>query len=116
MRITTERTELVIEVYELPDQFRSASDAELLANAEQRVPVEGRREPRGEVVIVDRGEDDIELAAAAYRDARAAVERAEARAKALVVETAGDRSRSEAELAKMLGVDRMTVRRWRGKQ
>ena len=41
--------------------------------------------------VVDRGEDDIELAAKAYRDAMAAVERAEARAKALVVETAGRR-------------------------
>jgi hypothetical protein len=38
--------------------------------------------------VVDRGEDDIELAAKAYRDAKAAVE---ARAKALVVETAGRR-------------------------
>jgi hypothetical protein len=39
-----------------------------------------------------------------------------ARAKALVVGTAGDRSRSEHQLASMLGVDRMTIRRWRGKQ
>ncbi|WP_319455146.1 MULTISPECIES: hypothetical protein, partial [unclassified Mycobacterium] len=37
------------------------SDAVLLAEADRRVPVEGRREPVGEWVIVDRGEDDIEL-------------------------------------------------------
>ncbi|QEA10803.1 hypothetical protein [Mycobacterium phage Weirdo19] len=115
MRITTERTELVVEVFEVPDELRSATDAELLAVAEHRAPVEGRRQVVGDRVVVDRGEDDIELAAAAYREARAAVERAEARAKALVVETAGEGTRSEAELAKLLGVDRMTVRRWRGK-
>jgi hypothetical protein len=116
MRITTHRTERVVEVYELPDELRSGTDAELLAEAEKRVPLEGRREAQEDWVDVDRGEDDIELAAAAYREAKAAVERAEARAKALVVETAGDRSRSEHQLASMLGVDRMTIRRWRGKQ
>ncbi|GJJ24177.1 hypothetical protein [Mycolicibacterium mageritense] len=115
MKITTERTELVVEVYEVPDELRRATDAELLAEVENRVPVEGRREPQGEPVIVDRGEDDIELAAAAYRDAKAAVARAEDRAKSLVVESAGDRTYSEQQLASMLGVDRMTIRRWRGK-
>ncbi|WP_319455144.1 MULTISPECIES: hypothetical protein [unclassified Mycobacterium] len=116
MKITTERTERVVEVYEVPDELRAGTDAVLLAEADRRVPVEGRREPVGEWVIVDRGEDDIELAAAAFRDAKAAAKRAEDRAKALVVATAEDRTRSEAELASMLGVDRMTIRRWRGKQ
>ncbi|ORA24879.1 hypothetical protein [Mycobacterium aquaticum] len=113
MRITTNRTEVVVEVYELPDEMRTGTDAELLAEADKRVPIEGRREPQGDWVVVDRGEDDIELAAAAYREAKAAVERAEARAKALVV--ADDGTRSEAKLASLLGVDRMTIRRWRGK-
>lgn len=116
MRITTHRTVRVVEVYELPDELRAGTDAELLAEAEKRVPIEGRREAQADWVVDDRGEDDIELAAAAYRAAKADVERAEARAKALVVETAGDRSRSEHQLASMLGIDRMTIRRWRGKQ
>lgn len=116
MRITTERTERVVEVYEVPSDLRAASDAELLADVERRVPVEGRREPAGVAVVIDRGEDDIELAAAAFRDAKAAAKRAEERAKTLVIATADDKSRSEAELAAMLGVDRMTIRRWRGKQ
>jgi hypothetical protein len=115
MRITTERTETVVEVYDIPDELRGAADAELLAEAERRVPVEGRREPAGEAVVVDRGEDDIELAAAAFRNAKAAEARAEARAKALVVATAEDKSRSEHELGRLFGVDRMTIRRWRGK-
>lgn len=114
MRITTERTELIVETFELPDELRSATDAELLAEAEKRVPVEGRREPRADAVVVDRGEDDIELAAAEYVAAKAAAERAEARAKALL-ETAAARGHSEHQLAAMLGVDRMTIRRWRGK-
>ncbi|MCT7373383.1 hypothetical protein [Mycolicibacterium llatzerense] len=113
MRIRTRRTELVIEVYELPDELRTASDAELLAEADTRVPIEGRREPHGDWVVTDRGEDDIERAAAAYRDAKAAVDRAEERIKPLVQAEGG---RSEQKLADLVGVDRQTIRRWRGKQ
>jgi hypothetical protein len=78
MRITTERTELAVEVYELPDELRTRGGG---------LP---RRQGR----------------------CRAG----EARAKALVVAAAGDRSRSEHQLATMLGVDPQTIRRWRGKQ
>ena len=119
MRITTQRTELLTEVYELPDELRTGTDADLLAEAERRVPVEGRRELQDDWVVVDRGQDDIEAAAAAYRGIAAEAKRAEERVKALVLAVPDDRSdpnyRSEHKLAVMLGIDRTTIRRWRGK-
>lgn len=114
MRIVTHRTELVIETYDLPDEMRAATDEELLAEAEQRVPISGRREQQDDLYVADRGEDDIETAAAAYRDARTAADRAEHRAKALLT-AAAENGYSEHRLAGLLGVDRMTIRRWRGK-
>jgi hypothetical protein len=115
MRITTDRTERVVEVYELPTSCARAPTPSSWPRPRNGRRSRGGARPKEDWVVVDRDEDYIEIAAAAYRDAKAAVERAEARAKALVVEESATRDRSEHQLAALLGVDRITIRRWRGK-
>lgn len=114
MKITTERVERIREEFELPDHFAGASDEELLANTGSRMPIAAMSTAVGEPVLVDRGDLDFETAAKAYRAATEAAERAEERAKGLL-EQAAAAGRNEYELANLLGVNRSTIRRWRGK-
>ena len=113
MRATVVTPSSLVEVYDV-DLPATATDAEVLAATVPIAPIESARHPAGEVFISWREHAGLDGIAAELTSARAAYERATEQAKA-ALEDAAAGGLSESQLADKLGVDRTTIRRWRGK-
>lgn len=109
MRIEVATSETLVEVYDV-DLPITASDAELLEAVEHCAPESAERRRQGEPFVLSRELEDLEAIADACAAGRQAIEAA----KAFACSPASD-GVSEAELARKFGVDRQTIRRWRGK-
>ena len=113
MKVTKVTPLAEVELYEV-DLPVTAPDAEVLAATEALVPIESKRQANGPAFISWRELTSLEDVAAELAATRAAYERATEQAKAALDEYAAE-GMGERELARKLGVDRMTIRRWRGK-
>lgn len=98
----------------MPDNLSAAEDDAILASVRRRQPLESVRED-GDPVVFSRGADALEEAAARFVAAREAFEAAQVDARAAAVAAADAGEMSEHALARLLGVERMTIRAWRGK-
>lgn len=112
MKVTKVTPLAEVELYEV-DLPVTASDAEVLAAVESLAPIESKRQANGPAFISWRELGSLDDVAAELAATRAAYERATEQAKAALDDYAGEMS--ERELARKLGVDRITIRRWRGK-
>jgi hypothetical protein len=112
MKITKCTPENLVEVFDVGEL--AGTDADVLAATETLIPIEAKREPVGEPFISWREHDGFEALAEEYRTAKSAKDRAEEQVKAVLDEAVAT-GMSEHELARKLDVDRMTIRRWRGK-
>jgi len=120
MRIVTHTPRIYVEEWEVKGLPATATDAEVLAIL--------RGEVRGSVAFIQsksvvdtgpafvfaRGQSDLEQAGRRIAEARANEAAALDEARTLAKE-AFDGGASEREVATLLGVDRNTVRAWRGK-
>lgn len=109
MRIEIATPETLVEVYEVDNPI-TASDAELLSAVAPLAPASAERRRNGEPFVLSRELEDLE----AIADAMAAGRQAMDAAREFVCSERSD-GVSEHELARKLGVDRQTIRRWRGK-
>lgn len=113
MKVTKVTPFNLVETYEV-DLPATADDAEVLAATEALAPLESSRSGCGEPLISWREHGSLDAVAAELAATKAAYERATEQAKAALDEYAAE-GMSERELARKLGVDRITIRRWRGK-
>lgn len=109
MRIELATPETLVEVYDV-DLPITASDAEVIAAAGPLAPERAERRRQGEPFVLSRELEDLEAIAGALAAGRQAIEAA----REFVLSAASD-GVSEHELARKFGVDRQTIRRWRGK-
>jgi hypothetical protein len=109
VRIEIATSETLVEVYDL-DVPITASDRDLLDAAATIAPVRADRRRNGEPFVLSRELVEVE----AIADAMALGRQAEESAKAFVL-TPESEAISEYDLAEKFGVDRSTIRRWRGK-
>lgn len=109
MRIEIATPETLVEVYEV-DKPITASDADLLEAVVALAPASAERRRQGEPFVLSRELEDLEAIADALAAGRQAIEAA----REFVSSDASD-GVSEHELARKFGVDRQTIRRWRGK-
>lgn len=108
MKIEIATPETLVERYDV-DKPITASDAELLESAAPLAPTSAERR-HGKPFVLSRDFEGLEMLAEALAFGR----QAEESAKAFVL-TPESYAVSEYELAQRLGVDRSTIRRWRGK-
>lgn len=113
MKVTKVTPSSLVEVYEV-DLPAAATDAEVLAATDGLAPVESTRQPNGEPFVSWRELGTLDDVAAELAATKAAYERATEQAKAAIEGAAAD-GLSERQIAEKLGVDRITIRRWRGK-
>lgn len=109
MRIEIATPETLVEVYDV-DAPTGASDAYLLAACRPLAPVSAERRPQGEPFVLSRRLEELEAIADALTAGRQALDAA----RDFVCSDTSD-GISEHELARKFGVDRQTIRRWRGK-
>lgn len=113
MKVTRLTPSNLIETYEV-DLPAAATDAEVLAATEELAPVASHRELGGLPSITWREHDGLDAVAAELAASKAAFERATEQAKA-AIEAAAAEGMGERAIADKFGVDRTTIRRWRGK-
>ena len=113
MKVTKVTPSSLVELYDV-DLPPSATDAEVLAATETLAPLESTRQAAGPAFISWRELGGLEEVAEELAATRAAYERATEQAKAKLEEAAAA-GMSERQIAAKLGVDRITIRRWRGK-
>lgn len=109
MRIEIATPETLVEVYEV-DLPSTSSDDELLEAAAPMAPASAERRRQGEPFVLSRELEDLEAIAAAMSLGR----QAEQAARAFVL-TPESELVGERVLSDKFGVDRETIRRWRGK-
>lgn len=117
MRIVLHTPRVFVEEVDVPDLAADAPDVEVLAEAQ------GTRARRlsastcdtGSTFIFARGEDDVAAVGRRYQEARAAEEAALDAGRALAIAAMDEGRASEREVAVKFGIDRNTVRTWRGK-
>lgn len=109
MRVELATPELLVEVYEI-DAPAGASDAYVIAACRPLPPAWAERRRQGEPFVMSRDLEDLD----AIADALAAWRQAMDAARDFVCTPASE-AVSEYELARRLGVDRGTIRRWRSK-
>jgi hypothetical protein len=116
MKVTKVTPSELVEVYSV-DLPAIASDAEVIAATETLAPLESTRQEAGEPFISWREHGSLDAVAAELVLARAAFDRATEQAKS-AIEGASEEDlggQGERVLADKFGVDRTTIRRWRGK-
>ena len=113
MKVTKVTPSSLVEVYDV-DLPPTATDAEVLAATEALAPLESTRQAAGAAFISWHELGTLDEVAEELAATKAAYERATEQAKAAIAGEAADWV-SERELARKLGVDRITIRRWRGK-
>lgn len=114
MRVTIHTPSLLVEEYELGDQFRNNNDGVILGAVRRKRPASSVRED-GDPVVFSRGGDAFDEAAEQFAEAKEAFEAAKERAKAAAIAACDAGTLSEHAAAQQLGVDRLTIRNWRGK-
>jgi hypothetical protein len=117
MRIVLHTPRVFVEEVDVPNASGDMPDVELLAEA---TGIRARRLSAstcdtGSTFIFARGEDDLASAGRRAIEARDAAAAALEVAKATAIAAMDAGSASEREVAAKLGVDRNTVRAWRGK-
>lgn len=103
--------------WDIPGLPADTPDSDLLAAAQNTPEARGggRYVETGPAFVYSRGEADFEAMARRWAEARADTARTEDEVKAfMLAELEADRT-SERKVADALGVDRNTVRGWRGK-
>lgn len=109
MRVEIATPETLVEVYDV-DAPTGASDAYVLAACRPLAPVSAERRSAGGPFVLSRRLEELE----AIADAMTAGRQAEAAAREYVL-TPESEAVGERVLAEKFGVDRQTIRRWRGK-
>jgi hypothetical protein len=115
VRVTVHTAGVLVEEYDVPDKLSGAADADILAAVRRKRPTTSHREDVGDPIVYSRGGDAVDEAAAAFVAAREAFDVAKERAKAAATAAADADEKSEHELGRLFGVDRLTIRSWRGK-
>lgn len=113
MRVTIHTPGVLVEEYDVADRLAAAADEAILAAIRRKSPVSSVQED-GDAVVWSRGADAVEEAAARLAATREAFETAKKHAQKYLRSDVGY-VHSERQLAQMFGVDRLTIRAWRGK-
>lgn len=115
MRVVLHTPQVFVEEVELPDLLAGKSDDDLLTSAMRRRRVKQYQLDTGPVFVYSRGAADLETAAKRVSTAKAAATAAVEEARALAVAAMDAGLASERSVAELFGIDRNTVRAWRGK-
>ena len=114
MKFVIHQPRIEVREYDLP-MLPEATDQQVLAQAATAAPESVSVVDAGSAFVHLRGGDEVERAGQMLADARAAEDAAMAAAKQVALAALDAGTKSERALAATLGVDRNTIRAWRGK-
>lgn len=115
MRVTIHTDGRWVEEYDVADEMVTEPDVAILEAINGREPASSEFEVVGDPVVVSRGCDTLGGVAGRFVLAQQAFKKARGEAAAMVDGLGDDPGISERELSSMFGVDRLTIRSWRGK-
>lgn len=113
MKVTVHTPGVKVDEYDVAERFFYEPDDVIITAVQRKKPGATSFEVTGDPAVYSRGGDPIKEAAQRFTSAQEALKKAKADAAALL--GGDDVGVSERELGRMFGVDRLTIRSWRGK-